>query len=256
MLRSLSDTSEKSASLNSHASPMQFPCKSLPNPILLPFLGRDLKRFTSVPGPLWVRCDTVVIPFQVRSLKRRLCQLIIENGKFLLWQASLWAERKMENGNLKIENFTSEKNNHKNISAALYYPSNSYAPPLLLLCNSHLPPILRNGFTTVLERRQSEGWAKAEHTKCDFFLELNAKHIHTPQNEGITIRISGSLRACICLPNIYTTPTHHIHSSMHTYEILCSFTLVWEIYHVWRPVYMLCICLANIYTLLTYWTSV
>jgi hypothetical protein len=106
-----------------------------------------------------------------------------------------------------------------------------------------------NGGRTEAERRQST-------QNAIFFLELNAKHIHTPQNEGITIRISGSFRVCICLPNIYTTPTHHIHSSMHIYEILCSFTLVWEIYHVWRPVYMLCICLANIYTLLTYWTSV
>ena len=114
---------------------------------------------------------------------------------------------------------------------------------MYLPCKSHVTPIFLPFLGTALqrfwnggrakdERRQSEGRAKAEHTKCDFFLELNAKHIHTPENEGITIRISGSFRACICLPNIYTTPTHHIHSSMHTYEILCSFMLVWEIYHV------------------------
>ena len=45
----------------------------------------------------------------------------------------------------------------------------------------------------------------------DFFLELNAKHVHGGKNENITNCISKSLGACTCLPNTYTSRTHLVH---------------------------------------------
>ena len=46
----------------------------------------------------------------------------------------------------------------------------------------------------------------------EFFLELNAKHIHGGKNEGITSCVSECLGACICLSNIYTSHTRLIHA--------------------------------------------
>ena len=99
MSRILSDTSEKSATLNSHASPMQFPCKSLTNPIFLPFLGRDLKRFTSVPGPLWVRCDTVPSQFPETEA------MPIDNWKWKILALASIPVGWVENGKLKMKNW-------------------------------------------------------------------------------------------------------------------------------------------------------
>ena len=86
---------------------MQFPCKSLPNPIFLPFLGTDLKR--------------------------------------------------------------------------------TY-----------------NGGITDLQRRQSEGITDKQ---VNFFLELNAKHVHGGIIRVITYFVSRCLYACTCLPNTYMSRT-------------------------------------------------
>ena len=45
--------------------------------------------------------------------------------------------------------------------------------------------------TNLLYKRQST-------QNAIFFLELNAKHIHTPEKVGVTGRVSGTLGACIC----------------------------------------------------------
>ena len=64
----------------------------------------------------------------------------------------------------------------------------------------------------------------------EIFSELNDKHIHTYKNEGITNRVSGSLGACMCLSNTYTSHTQHVHiSCTKTYFCadscsLCKFT--------------------------------
>jgi hypothetical protein len=45
----------------------------------------------------------------------------------------------------------------------------------------------------------------------DFFLELNAKHVHGGKNKGIKDCVSDVLLACTCLPNTYTSRTHLVH---------------------------------------------
>ena len=56
--------------------------------------------------------------------------------------------------------------------------STSYITPLQISCNSHFPPILGtdlkrtwNGLITDLLLWQKQ-------SRCDFFKELNAKHVH------------------------------------------------------------------------------
>ena len=43
--------------------------------------------------------------------------------------------------------------------------------------------------------------------EVEFFLELNGKHIHAPPKTHLNILIANELKACTCLPNMYTTHT-------------------------------------------------
>ena len=47
--------------------------------------------------------------------------------------------------------------------------------------------------------------------QANFFLELNAKHVHGGIFEGITNCVSIGLGACTCLSNTYTSRTQLVH---------------------------------------------
>ena len=88
---------------------------------------------------------------------------------------------------------------------------------MFLRSSSYDPIVINgiyNGFTTDLQWTYNYNGpavtAKREQTR--FFLELNAKHIHRGKNCMITHCVSKCLGACICLSNIYTSHTHHIHA--------------------------------------------
>ena len=101
----------------------------------------------------------------------------------------------------------------------MHLPFNSYVTPIFLPFSGTDLQRTYNGFTTDLLLWQKQ-------SKCDFFLELNAKHIHGGKNRMITHCVSKCLGTCICLPNIYTSHTHHIHafcSYNQTIGYCCSF---------------------------------
>ena len=105
--------------------------------------------------------------------------------------------------------------------------SDSHVPPKQVLCKSHFSPIIGNGLTTDLKRTYNGPTVMAETEQMRiFFLELNTKHIHGSKKCMIKCCVSKRLGACICLPNIYTSYTHHIHAFCSYNQIIgyyCSF---------------------------------
>ena len=93
----------------------------------------------------------------------------------------------------------------------MQFPSKSYANPI----SPHSKERTCTEFGTDLKRINSEPETKEKQRDdkppVNFFLELNAKHVHGGKNRDITDCVPNSLRACICLSNTYTSHTQHVH---------------------------------------------
>ena len=97
----------------------------------------------------------------------------------------------------------------------LELPCSSLANPMQIPFFSHSKERTCNEFGTDLKRINSEPETKEKQRddkpQVNFFLELNAKHVHGGKNRDITDCVPNSLRACICLSNTYTSHTQHVH---------------------------------------------